>query len=267
VDNLGITVNGEAFGEWLILARAKRLAPADPQAIAAERVRSRAQANESSHRARMHGLRTIAERELERESKLRGSAEERQGIGDEIRSPRLAASKGVDVRTGKDGARQRVLSAERADPFTNIWRAGGIDTGQFSAAQRLLRDVMLANGVREAETWRADPRPDAGLRGELVSQPMIDAGRRVADALATVGIRDRRVLEAFARAMARGDAPPWRALVEAETGVTEKHRQGQVIEDVIENLRLGYDALDRKAAAERRKRLQAANDSFPANDP
>lgn len=249
------------------MARAKRQAPADPQAIAAERVKARAQKNEPSHRARMHGLRRVAEAELERESKLRGAPEERQGFNDDIRSPTLAASQGLDLRTGKDGARQRVLSAERADPFTNVWRAGGIDTPQFNASQRYLRDVMLANGVRETETWRPDPKPDAGLRGELVSQEMVKAGKRLAEALGKVGIRDRHVLEAFAGAMLRGDSPPWRKVVEAAAAVTEKHRQGQLVEDVLENLRLAYDELDRQAAADRREKAKAANDEFAPRTP
>ena len=69
------------------MARAKRQAPADPQAIAAERVRSRAASAEGKHRARMHGLRQIAERDLERGSALRRRAL-RSGRGSATRSAR-----------------------------------------------------------------------------------------------------------------------------------------------------------------------------------
>ena len=159
------------------------------------------------------------------------------------------------------------MSAERADPFTNIWRAGGIDTPQFSAAQRFVRDQLAAAGVREGDTWRPTPL-DSGT-GEPVSQAMVDAGRRAARVLAKVGIRDRCVLEAFARAMLRGEQLPWRELVRHETGVTERHRQGQVIEDVLENLRLGYDEMDREDARKRRedreRMAKVANDVRPVS--
>ncbi|HEY1753715.1 MAG TPA: hypothetical protein VGG29_20830 [Caulobacteraceae bacterium] len=215
----------------------KRRAPADPQVIMARA-----------------GERRAIERQRRADPGTWGIA------GEPLLRRQLHGDESLTLRLGRDGPRDKVIMAERADGFTLCWRAGGVSKDQFIASQRYVRDVMLAAGAKESDGWRLEPAADAGgaLAHDGVTQVMVDASRRVERVRGRIGGRDRRVLDGFTDPMLKGEHPPWRDVIYARTGVAERHRQGEVMAHTLENLRLGYDDVDAMDAHLRK----VANDNY-----
>ena len=72
---------------------------------------------------------------------------------------------------------------------------------------------------------------------------MIQAGRRVARALAAVGPLDASLLSAFMVATVEEDRPmAWRGIVERQTGIRARDGQSAAVRMALENLRQVYEA-------------------------
>jgi hypothetical protein len=220
----------------------KRRPPADPRAIAAAVAAASAQ------------RRSLARQE---ERRTRGMPAE-WGISVEL--TQLATSRTIDITVGN---RARVVAARRSDAFGALKASGSLNAGQNTAAQRYCKNGLVAAGVRDGDTWRPEPSPDpanhnVGGRGDAISQVMIDAARDNAEAEKRIGILDVRLLRALAEPT---EIRPWRELVEARTGLTERHAQVTIVVHVVENLRLAHDAIDRDAQMSRGERRRSANDN------
>jgi hypothetical protein len=158
------------------------------------------------------------------------------------------------------GARDRVIAANRSDPFDLLHAAGGLTDQQHAAARRLFRDWCLRAGVRDKDRQVLE-RIDGGRRdpSAMVTDAMVDAGRRIACAMkgdtarsiCGIGPVNAKLLEALISPMVdEGRIIAWRGVVQRVTGETERHAQGAVVRQACENLAQhheDYDAFHRRA--------------------
>lgn len=154
-------------------------------------------------------------------------------------------SQGATVKL--DSAR-RIMSAFRSNVFTRLLDSKTITLGQHDASETLRADWAAWKGL--------DGRPEQGeyVDGgsgshELLTDRMINAGRKVERDLAQVGPMDRALLEAFMVATVEEDRPmQWRGIVERVTGATQAVRQSQMVVAALENLRRVYAEPRREVA-------------------
>jgi hypothetical protein len=204
--------------------------PSDPQAIA-------------EHRALVRGAEAAAARQEQKTPAL-------WGVSAQIFH--LPTARDVSVT---HGARGQVLAAKRSDPFDLLHAAGGLTDQQHVAVRRLFRDWCLRAGVRDRDRLNLERidggRPDPSA---MVTDAMVDAGRRIAAALKAVGPVSARLLEGLISPMVdEGRIIAWRGVVERLTGETERHCQGAAVRLASENLVLHYDDAD---AETRRRRTE-----------
>ena len=162
------------------------------------------------------------------------------GVSAEILN--LASAGDVTVR--RDSVRGRVVHARRSDPFDLLFAAGGLSEEQHRAARRLFRDFCLRAGVRDHERQGLQ-RVDEGGGPSLVTDAMLDAGRRIDVALRLAGGGSARILRALIEPMViHGAIIAWRGAVQAVTGEKDRNAQGAVVRGACENLALAYREMD-----------------------
>jgi hypothetical protein len=155
----------------------------------------------------------------------------------------LPTAEDVTVRVGNRG---RVVAAKRSDPFDLLHAGGGLDDDQHRASRRLFRDWCLRAGVRDQERQVLDRvdgqfNPTAGL----VSDAMIDAAKRIEEAMRGVGQVNAKIFAALIEPMVvQGAIIAWRGTIERVTGETERHVQGAMVRQACEALRLHYIEAD-----------------------
>ena len=111
------------------------------------------------------------------------AASERRKAETRAEVERLEAM-GAEVNLGSDG---KILSAWRSNVFTVLLRSGAINQNHHHAAMRLAEDWAIWKGLAGSRGSTVQVDGGAGS-AELVSDAMIQAGRRVARALAAEGL-------------------------------------------------------------------------------
>jgi hypothetical protein len=154
----------------------------------------------------------------------------------------LALPANAAVTTARDG-RGRVAHAHRSDVFERLHGRGALSDAGLAAARRLERDVGLRAGrFRPASLVLVDSQGSAAGATER----MVEAGRRVEAALATLGARQAALLRALVEPpMLRGELVDWRAATLRETGEKTPHGQATAVRLACEDLASTYKSLDR----------------------
>jgi hypothetical protein len=147
------------------------------------------------------------------------------------------------------GNHEKIIAANRSDPFDLMHAAGGLNDDQHRAARRLFRAWCFRAGVRDSDrSGMGLERIDGGRRdpSAMVTDAMVDAGRMVAFILKGVGPVNAKVLEYQIVPMIERDGGPtiWRWHLERATGEKERHAQGAILRQACENLRLVLDDWD-----------------------
>lgn len=146
---------------------------------------------------------------------------------------------GATVNTDRTG---RVLSAYRSNVFNLLLSRKTITQNQHNAAHTLATDWAAWKGL----DGKADISPgridDAATARSLVTDRMLFAGNRVAEALRAVPPIERLVLEALMVATVEDDRPmAWRGIVERAVKVTRRPRQVELVVAGLEALREHYE--------------------------
>lgn len=153
---------------------------------------------------------------------------------------------GATVKRDRAG---QILSAYRSNVFRSLLEAGGITPNQYDAAYRLAQDWAAWKGL-DGKPERSEFVDGGSGAAELVNDRMIRAGRDVAEALASVGLANRDLLEALMEAVVEHDRPMlWRGIVERVTGETRQKEQRERVVGALENLRRWYELPKRRVAA------------------
>lgn len=153
---------------------------------------------------------------------------------------------GATVTTDRAG---QIISARRSNVFTLLLARGTITPNQYDAAYRLAQDWA---------TWKGlDGRGDGGTEfvdggsgcAELVTDRMIQAGRRVANVSRDLAPHHMKLLTAFMVATVEEDRPmDWRGIVDRICGETARDdRSGKVV-GALEALRQIYEQPRAKTA-------------------
>lgn len=135
--------------------------------------------------------------------------------------------------------RRRVVSAYRSNVFNLLRERGTITPNHFDAAYRLSLEWAAWKGM--------DGQPEGGNAGfvdggggcqEIVTDRMINAGKRVAQILSSIERAERRLIEEFMVATVEQDrAMVWRAIVTKATGEQVRDRQTALVVAALEALR------------------------------
>jgi hypothetical protein len=156
----------------------------------------------------------------------------------------------ADVAARTDG-RGRVQYAHRVDVFEALHARGGLNDAELAAARRLEQDMGQRAGLFRPEASLI--YVDAQGTSEGVTQKIVEAGRRVDQALSLVGPRQALLLRALIEpAVTKGVLTAWRTVVEQETRETNPVVQSPLVRSALDNLALGYQALDALPKGRRR---------------
>jgi hypothetical protein len=154
-------------------------------------------------------------------------------------------AQGGEVRLDASG---RIISAWRSNVFRLLLERGTITPNQYDAAYTLAKDWAAWKGL--------DGKPEAfgqfvdGGSGsaELITDRMLNGGRRVRRALEAIDPLSRVILEAFMVATVEEDrAMAWRGIME-RLKITGRERQTQAVVEALEALRTVYHEPRRQAA-------------------
>ena len=155
----------------------------------------------------------------------------------------LALPAQADVAAVRDG-RGRIAQAHRTDVFERLHERGSLTAGQLSAVRRLEHDIGSRAGLFRPPSDLV--KVDAQARVSGATERMLEAGRRVDQALAACGPRSALLLRALVEpAVLKGEAVAWREVVARETAEDNPHAQAAVVRAACDNLMLAYQALDR----------------------
>lgn len=166
------------------------------------------------------------------------AAQARQALERQDRESEIKRLEGQGVVVNLDQGR-RIVSAYRSNVFKILLEARTITQNHHNAAHTLMTDWAEWKGL---DGKPGGPGGGSGA-AELVSDRMINAGRRVTSTLSQVGPMDRDLLVAFMVATVEEDRPmAWRGIVQRETGVIQSVRQSQMVVAALENLRRVYEA-------------------------
>lgn len=153
---------------------------------------------------------------------------------------------GAEVTVDRAG---KIVSARRSNVFTLLLARGTITPNQHDAAYRLAQDWATWKGLD------GGPEPGAGKvdgssgSRELVTDRMIQAGKRATHTLSLIEPLQCVVLEAFMVATVEEDRPmAWRGIMQ-RLGVTVRDRQTQIIVSALEALRQVYEQPAERRAA------------------
>lgn len=154
-------------------------------------------------------------------------------------------SQGATVSTDRTG---RVISARRSNVFSLLLARGTITQNQHDAAYRLAQDWATWKGL-DGKGERSEFVDGGSGAAELVTDRMIQAGRRVGSALETLGVVHGSILCSFMIATVEEDRPMmWRGIVERVLGITVRDRQTMAVQDALEALRGIYEQPRKQAA-------------------
>jgi len=198
----------------------------------------------------------IMARAAERRAAEREAAKRPETWGINPGLARLATSSDVEV-IADPNRRGRIRNARRSDAFSLLFEAGGLSEEQHRASQRYWNDWVLRSGAGTGSGDFARERVD-GLQVDeaAIRQRMMDAGNRIVDAHDEIGRGSAMLLTALVEPLAmRGEVRVWREQVRAATGETERHAQAAAVRAACENLRLGYEAIDRRDETRRRRAM------------
>jgi hypothetical protein len=141
-----------------------------------------------------------------------------------------------DISIQREGQKTKE-TARRMDAFDAL--QDGMHPGAFDAARRLERDMRIRRG--EHDRGRPSMRVDSDGGRDRTDQA-IEAGERVDAVLAKIGERDAWLLSEL---IYPSTGRAWRETVAYVTGESHAHAQGAVVRSACENLRIGYEALER----------------------
>ena len=135
---------------------------------------------------------------------------------------------------------RRIVSAYRQSPFVKLRDSNTITIGQARAAEKLAEDWAIWRGL-EGRPERLDVHIDGCEHGEVVTDRMLRAGKRVSGVLARVGPLDRELLSSLIGPIVECDRPPpWRETVQSSTGVSQSVRHSQMVVAALANLARAY---------------------------
>jgi hypothetical protein len=151
---------------------------------------------------------------------------------------------------------RRIQTARRQDVFDLLHGRRGLSDLQHQAAKRLMTDAIIRAGLqgRAESPGRVDESGVGKNRTDLA----IDAADNIEDVLSQVGRGDGRLLMSLIEALLAPIVRPWRAVVKEVTGEADEDRQTARVVGAVDNLRLGYDWLDKEPLESRVLRRHAA---------
>lgn len=150
--------------------------------------------------------------------------------------------------TVKHDAAKRVISAKRSNVFNILHQRGTITQNQHDAAYRLATDWAIWKGL-DGKGDRGEAVDCSSGSTELVTDRMIQAGKRVRDTMQLVAIQHETLLTDLMIATVEEDRPMlWRGIVERSIGVTVRDRQTAAVVDALDALRAVYEQPRRVAA-------------------
>ena len=185
-----------------------------------------------------------AELERARERRAQEAAEQRSAAKDPKKwgiDMQELERQGVEVTASVRGGQ---AAAHRKDIFSRMLDGRLLSVAAFDAIRRL-----------EADTTERRP-PSGGSTGERVSssgakdvlsQRMLEAGRRVDAALGLIGRRDAAFLRELLEPHQVELGPPaerWRQVVRVMLGETQANAQAAALRSAVENLAWAYRELD-----------------------
>ncbi len=154
-------------------------------------------------------------------------------------------AQGATVTTDRGG---KIISARRSNVFNLLLARKTITQNQHDAAYRLATDWAIWKGL-DGKGERSEAVDGGSGSAELVTDRMIQAGRRVFMVIG--GLREDReaLLAAFMVATVEEDRPMmWRGVVERVLGETVRDKQTAAVVDALEALRAVYEQPRRAAA-------------------
>lgn len=140
-------------------------------------------------------------------------------------------------------ARRQIVSARRSNVFQLLLSRNTITPNQYDAAYRLGEDWAQWKGLDGKGEGGDAGYVDGGSGcAELVTDRMINAGKRVASILSDTPPIEAKLIRAFMVATVEEDRPMvWRGIVLRETGETVRDRQTQLVVAALELLRQAYE--------------------------
>lgn len=224
-------------------SRRRRTGPSDPQAIA------RMRAAEREARKAQEARTVAAERKVDRNPAWWGIAPGTLTL----EAPALLPHE-VD-RNPHSGVVRR---AQRSTAWEALYKADGLSLEAYEAANRIFRDYGIRAGVRDFDVGPTAV-VDAQGSAELVTQAMIDAGRRIETALRYCGPSSAKLIHGVVEPVATGNVRVWRALVQAVAGTTEVHAQAERVRVAFEDLVYAYQQVDRLEHERRESRREVVH--------
>jgi len=157
---------------------------------------------------------------------------------------RLKAS-GAEVTLDRGG---KLISARRSNVFNLLLARKAIELGHFNAAYELAEDWAIWKGLDgkpELSMGRVD---QVAASKTLVTDRMIAAGKRVANAIQSLSPTAHVIMRLFMVATVEEDRPmAWRGIME-RAGVKARDMQAGALRDALEQLRVYYEEPGRRAA-------------------
>jgi hypothetical protein len=154
-------------------------------------------------------------------------------------------AQGGDVRLDAGG---RIISAWRSNVFRLLLERGTITPNHHDAAYTLAKDWAAWKGLDgKPETFGQFVDGGSGS-AELITDRMLNGGRRVRRALEAIDPLSRVILEAFMVATVEEDrAMAWRGIME-RLKITGRERQTALVVAALEALRVQGEEPGRRAA-------------------
>lgn len=136
---------------------------------------------------------------------------------------------------------RRIVSAYRATPWRKLRDTDTITAGQAAAADKLCEEWAMWKGMDGRPAGVPAPVQACSTTAEIITDRMLQAGRRVRHTLDQVGPMDAELLAALAHSVVEDDRPlPWRDVVRRVSGISQTVRQSQVVACALENLSRVY---------------------------
>lgn len=148
--------------------------------------------------------------------------------------------------------RGKVRPARRQDLFSQLLAKGAITEWQKGAADRLLGDFAKRMGFERPDVADAGKVDQARGSHELLTDFMLEAGRRIDQVMREVGAADRRLLSDLFEQLLLSEYSVttwWRGRVQTVTAEENPVGQAARLRGALENLALGYEEIDRRSRA------------------
>jgi len=152
---------------------------------------------------------------------------------------------GATVKRDRDGS---ILSAYRSNVFNLLLSRNTITQAHHDAACALAEDWAAWKGLDGGADKMAEFIDGGSGCPELITDRMVQAGRRVRATLDPIGEPSRAIIAAFMVATVEEDRPmAWRGVME-RLGITGRDRQTQAVVASCEALREAREQPRREAA-------------------